>query len=79
MFRTISTLLLSLAVSATCFAQSQDTDIRPNADQLTGDQIKSIFSDAEMDGAYNFGRNGINIASPSGRRKWSTLLDGARR
>lgn len=58
MFRLVSTLILTLAVSATSFAQSQDTDIRPNADQLTGDQIKSIFSDAEMDGAYNFGRNG---------------------
>lgn len=40
-------------------AQTQDTDIRPNANQLVGDEIKSVFSGATMDGAYNFGRNGM--------------------
>ncbi len=39
-------------------AQSQDTDIRPFANQLDGEQIKTVFSDVTMDGAYNFGRNG---------------------
>ena len=39
-------------------AQTQDTDIRPFANQLDGEQIKSIFSGVVMDGAYNFGRNG---------------------
>lgn len=58
LFRFAATLLISLGLTAAAAAQTQDTDIRPNADQLTADDIKSVFSDAEMDGAYNFGRNG---------------------
>ena len=52
---------LAIALSTLAFpasAQTQDTDIRPNANQLTGDQIKADFSNVSMDGAYNFGRNG---------------------
>ncbi len=47
-----------LCVSAPAYSQSQDTDIRGNADQLTAEEIKSVFSNVTMDGAYNFGRNG---------------------
>ncbi len=58
LFRPFAITLLSLGLAATAAAQTQDTDIRPNADQLTADDIKTVFSDADMEGAYNFGRNG---------------------
>ena len=56
-------LILSLGFTTAGFstnalAQTQDTDIRPQANQLIGKEIKSVFSDVTMDGAYNFGRNG---------------------
>jgi len=51
-------VVIALGFSVSAHAQSQDTDIRPNANQLTAKQIKSIFSNVTMDGAYNFGRNG---------------------
>ena len=58
MFRPLAILMLSCGLAFTATAQTQDTDIRANADQLSAQEIKTIFSDAEMDGAYNFGRNG---------------------
>ena len=58
LFRYAAAIALALGISVTAAGQSQDTDIRPNANQLTAKDIKRIFSDAEMDGAYNFGRNG---------------------
>ena len=58
MFRFFCTLFLSLGLSGAAIAQTQDTDIRPEANQLTGKEIKVTFSDVTMDGAYNFGRNG---------------------
>ena len=57
LFKTLLPALLCLSLSAVASAQSQDTDIRPNADQLTGQEIKKVFATATMDGAYNFGRN----------------------
>ncbi len=51
-------MIAVLAFPVSAFAQTQDTDIRPNASQLSADQIKTVFSDTTMDGAYNFGRNG---------------------
>jgi len=51
-------LFVAAGLPITAMAQSQDTDIRPNANQLTGEEIKATFSDVTMDGAYNFGRNG---------------------
>ena len=58
MFKPIVIIALAFAISAPAVGQSQDTDIRGNADQLTGEQIKSVFSGVTMDGAYNFGRRG---------------------
>jgi len=52
------TIILALGLPSLALAQSQDTDIRPNANQLSAEEIKSTFSDVTMDGAYNFGRNG---------------------
>jgi len=58
LFKKLGSVGIALALAGAASAQTQDTDIRPNADQLTADQIKTIFSDADMSGAYNFGRNG---------------------
>lgn len=58
MFRRALIVTLALGFAGPTYGQSQDTDIRPDADQLSAEQIKSVFSDADMDGAYNFGRNG---------------------
>lgn len=58
LFRSTVIIAAAFGLSFTASAQTQDTDIRPNADQLSGEQIKSVFADAHMDGAYNFGRNG---------------------
>ena len=58
LFRVGLAIAVALGLSTAAHSQSQDTDIRPNADQLTADELKSVFSDVTMDGAYNFGRNG---------------------
>lgn len=58
LFKRSLIIILALGLSATAQGQSQDTDIRPNANQLTAKEIKATFSDVTMDGAYNFGRNG---------------------
>lgn len=58
MFKRGLTLFVALALPLTAESQTQDTDIRPNANQLTAENIKTVFSDVTMDGAYNFGRNG---------------------
>ena len=57
LFRFLLPLLLTVGLSSAVHAQSQDTDIRPNADQLTAKQIMKTFSKATMDVAHNFGRN----------------------
>jgi len=51
-------LLALIALPVASAAQTQDTDIRPHAAQLTRDDLKAVFSNVTMDGAYNFGRNG---------------------
>jgi len=58
MFKRGLIFFIALGFSVSAHAQTQDTDIRPDADQLTTKQIKSTFSGVTMDGAYNFGRNG---------------------
>lgn len=58
LFKAIPILIIALGLSVSSLSQSQDTDIRENADQLSADQIKAVFSNVTMDGAYNFGRNG---------------------
>ena len=49
MYKFFTACVMSLGLATTAAAQTQDTDIRPNADQLTADQIKTVFSDAKMD------------------------------
>ncbi|MEP4051593.1 MAG: hypothetical protein ABJN22_05050 [Litorimonas sp.] len=58
LFKPAIAIAIGLGFSVTAAGQTQDTDIRPNADQLTPEQIEAVFSNAEMDGAYNFGLNG---------------------
>jgi len=58
MFKRGLIISLTLCLSGAAHSQTQDTDIRENADQLTAEAIKATFSDVTMDGAYNFGRNG---------------------
>lgn len=58
LYRYLTALILALGWSVSAYSQSQDTDIRPNANQLTSEELKATFSDVTMDGAYNFGRNG---------------------
>lgn len=44
--------------SGLALAQSQTTDIRPNALRLTGDEIRAEFSGQTQEGAYNFNAGG---------------------
>lgn len=41
------------------YAQSQKTDIRPNANQVIGEDIRQVFSGQTHDGSYNFNSAGI--------------------
>lgn len=57
---------LALIGFAACFmlpvtgtSQSQKTDIRPNANQLIGDEIRQIFSGQTHSGSYNFNSEGV--------------------
>ena len=60
----VNRLIFSLAAlglllaPAAVQAQSQKTDIRPLANQVTGDDITTYFSGVTHDGAYNFTREG---------------------
>jgi len=67
---------LSLTPVAT-MAQSQKTDIRPHANQVLGDEIKTIFSGQTHRGSYNFNSQGVarngytESHSPDGRTFYS--------
>ena len=55
MSRLFNTLCaISLLSFGTASAQSQKTDIRPDANRITGDALISEFKDVTHDGAYNF-------------------------
>lgn len=65
-----ATLLLArcfMAVSALCFialplfsqAQSQSTDIRPNAERLSSEQLLTALKGVTLDGSYNFDTLGV--------------------
>lgn len=47
-----------LLFPATTLAQSQKTDIRPHANRLIGEQLRSAFSGKTHSGAYNFTEKG---------------------
>lgn len=48
--------IVSLAEAA--IAQSQSTDIRPNAKRVMGEALRTEFSGVRHEGAYNFNREG---------------------
>lgn len=71
----LKSILMGLMVTSLggpVFAQSQKTDIRPNAKQITGDKLRSQFSGVTHKGAYNFTDDGkpqrfyIETHSPNG-------------
>ena len=69
----VAALAASLLLPSISFAQSQKTDIRPNANQVMGDEIKTIFSGQTHRGSYNFNSQGVarngytESHSPDGR------------
>lgn len=58
MHKTLLSALLTLGLSAPALAQSQSTDIRPNAEQIMGDDITRLVTGNTFSGAYNFTREG---------------------
>lgn len=57
-FLKITLTALLLAGSLTAQAQSQKTDIRPNANRLLGDDLRKSFRGKTHSGAYNFTEKG---------------------
>ena len=57
-FLKISLTLLLLSVPLSAVAQSQKTDIRPNANRLIGEELHSAFNGKSHSGAYNFTEKG---------------------
>ena len=57
--RKFSLTYLCLALMpAVSFAQSQTTDIRPNANRLVGEELLNAYKNVTHDGAYNFTDDG---------------------
>jgi len=56
-------IFTSLCLTTPTFAQSQTTDIRPNAKQVIGDKLLAAFKGHTHDGAYNFNFEGVAGAS----------------
>ena len=55
----LSLAVFSLTAFANdAFAQSQNTDIRPHANRLTGNDLKASFAGQTHSGAYNFTAKG---------------------
>ena len=57
-FLKFSLASLVLLTPASVLAQSQKTDIRPNANRLMGEQLDSAFKGQTHSGAYNFTEKG---------------------
>ena len=53
-FAVLLTLLTNAALCGHSYAQSQSYDIRPDAAQVTGQELTQAFSAVSHDGAYNF-------------------------
>lgn len=52
-------ILSTALLPSVTYAQSQKTDIRPNAKQVIGDDIVKLFEDQTHDGSYNFNSEGV--------------------
>ncbi len=59
----ISLSPLAVELGNQAHAQSQTTDIRPNAQQVTGDDLLNAFKGRTHDGAYNFNIQGLARAN----------------
>lgn len=57
-FLKITIVALLIGSPAAVYAQSQKTDIRPNANRLMGDELRSSFMGKTHSGAYNFTEKG---------------------
>ena len=57
-FLKIIIVTLFLAVAVIGHAQSQKTDIRPNANRLVGEELRNAFKGQTHNGAYNFTEKG---------------------
>ncbi len=70
-------LFVLCATPHTAFGQSQKTDIRPNANQVIGEEIRELFAGQTHRGSYNFNNEGIarndyiESHMPDGRTKYS--------
>ena len=51
-------IVIALGLSANAWAQSQKTDIRPNANRVVGDALLNSFMGVTHEGAYNFTDDG---------------------
>jgi len=56
--RVFAIISLSLLLSGSALAQSQNTDIRPDAKRVVGDKLLKEFLGVTHDGAYNFTDDG---------------------
>ncbi len=58
MLKYLNVLALILCLSPSALAQSQKTDIRPNANRIIGDNLLLEFEDITHNGAYRFTTEG---------------------
>jgi len=56
--RLISIFSVTILMSSTAFAQNQQTDVRPQAQRVMGEDLLDAFKGITHEGAYNFTREG---------------------
>lgn len=57
-YKRLALTIMSLFLIPIAHAQSQKTDIRPNANRIVGDALLAEFEDTTHSGAYNFTDDG---------------------
>lgn len=71
--------VLFLTGQLTAFAQSQKTDVRPHANRIVGEALKTEYSGVTHKGAYNFTQDGdprqfyTETTHPDGRASYSEV------
>lgn len=56
--RSITIFSVVIMMTSSAFAQSQKTDVRPQAQRVVGDELLDAFKGVTHEGAYNFTREG---------------------
>lgn len=56
--RRLCLFLAAVSIPVLAIAQSQTTDIRPNANRVMGEDLVAAYKGVTHDGAYNFSRDG---------------------